>query len=234
MPAVPHRPENAVASLESPAITHNIWFELQFRTTLSWCLIFIQSQLTHSDFPEIGELVNWFNEPSSWRVEDSHIIVRADAQTDFLRVTGYGYVRDNAHIYGETLDPDFDLTVRISGEYTEQYDQAGVAVRMDERHWIKTGVELFDGRLRFSTVVTVDNSSWMFADLPEDFTTLNLSLARRGGAMEISYSTDTNKLALASVVYVQPRTEALAGVMCASPQGEGFAASFFDFELRAC
>ena len=116
MPAVPHRPENAVASLESPAITHNIWFELQFRTTLSWCLIFIQSQLTHSDFPEIGELVNWFNEPSSWRVEDSQIIVRADAQTDFWRVTGYGYVRDNAHIYGDTLDTDFDLTVRISGE----------------------------------------------------------------------------------------------------------------------
>jgi regulation of enolase protein 1 (concanavalin A-like superfamily) len=74
----------------------------------------------------------------------------------------------------------------------------------------------------------------MFADLPEDFTTLNLSLARRGGAMEISYSTDTNKLALASVVCVQPRTEALAGVMGASPQGEGFAASFFDLELRAC
>ena len=178
--------------------------------------------------------MNWLNEPSSWSVEDRQIIVRADAHTDFWRVTGYGYVRDNAHIYGDTLDTDFDLTVRIRSEYTEQYDQAGVAVRMDERQWIKTGVELFDGRLRFSTVVTVDNSSWMFADLPEDFTTLNVSLARRGDAMEISYSTDNNQLALASIVYVKPGIEVLAGVMCASPQGEGFAAYFSDFELRAC
>ena len=177
--------------------------------------------------------MNWLNEPSTWSVNGSQIMVRADAHTDFWRVTGYGYARDNAHIYGENLDADFDLTVRISGEYTEQYDQVGVAVRVDERHWIKTGVELLDGRLRFSTVVTVDHSSWMFADLPEDFVTLNLSLARRGDAMEISYSTDTNALALASVVYVQPGIAVLAGVMCASPQGEGFAAYFSDFELRA-
>ena len=177
--------------------------------------------------------MNWLNEPSTWSVNDGRIIVRADAQTDFWRVTGYGYVRDNAHIYGETLDTDFNLTVRISGEYAEQYDQAGVAVRVDERHWIKSGVELFDGRLRFSTVVTVDHSSWMFADLPADFAALNLSLTRRGDAMEISYSTDTNKLALASVVYVKPSVEALAGVMCASPQGEGFAAYFSDFQLHA-
>ncbi len=142
-------------------------------------------------------------------------------------------MRDNAHIYGETLDTDFDLTVRISAEYIEQYDQGGAAVRIDEGHWIKTGVELFDGRLRFSTVVTVDHSSWMFADLPEDFATLNLSLARRGDAMEIRYSTDDDNLQLASVIYVRPRTEALAGVMCASPQGEGFRAYFSDFELRA-
>lgn len=176
--------------------------------------------------------MKWFNEPSKWSLDDGNIVVHADARTDFWRVTGYGYVRDNAHIFGEALDSDFDLTIRIRADYTEQYDQAGAAVRIDESHWIKTGVELFDGRLRFSTVVTVDNSSWMFADLPEDFTALNLSLARRGDAIEIRYSTDHNLLELASVVYVEPCKDAFAGVMSASPQGEGFAAYFSDFELR--
>lgn len=177
--------------------------------------------------------VDWFNEPSRWSADDGQIVAHANPQTDFWRITGYGYVRDNAHIYGEVMASDFDLTVAIQGEYAAQYDQAGAAVRIDERRWIKTGVELFDGRLRFSTVVTVDNSSWMFADLPENMSVLHLSLARRGDAVEIRFSTDRNELELASVVYLEPRTSALAGVMCASPQGEGFRAQFDAFNVHA-
>ncbi len=176
--------------------------------------------------------MEWFNEPAKWSVQDGQILVRPDPQTDFWRVTGYGYVRDNGHIYGEALSSDFDLTVRIEGDYATQYDQAGACVRIDESNWIKTGVERFNDRLRFSTVVTVDNSSWMLADLPEDFTELNLSLARRGDALEIAFSTDLKALAMASVVYVKPGALALAGVMCASPEGDGFSARFTDFELH--
>jgi regulation of enolase protein 1 (concanavalin A-like superfamily) len=178
--------------------------------------------------------VNWFNEPSSWSVDDGHIIVQAEPQTDFWRITGYGYARDNGHIYGETLDSDFDLTVQIKADCSQQYDQAGAAVRIDESNWIKTGMELFNGRLRFSTVVTIGYSSWTFADLPETFATLNLSLARRGDSIEISCSTDEKKLDLASIVYLQPGALALAGVMCAAPEGDGFSSQFSSFELTAC
>jgi len=177
--------------------------------------------------------VKWFNEPTTWSESEGEVLVRPDPQTDFWRVTGYGYVRDNGHIYGDTLDTDFDLTVRIRGDYARQYDQAGAVVRVDESHWIKTGVELLDGRHRFSTVVTVDNSSWTFTDLPEGFAALNLSLARRGDAMEIKYSTDQNELELASIVYVEPRVDAFAGVMCAAPEGEGFAVTFSEYQLHA-
>jgi len=176
--------------------------------------------------------VKWFNEPAKWSEDDGQIIVHPDPQTDFWRITGYGYVRDNGHIYGEELTSDFDLTVRIEGDYTAQYDQAGVAVRIDESHWIKTGVELFDGRRRFSTVITVDHSSWVFADLPKDFVVLTLSLARRGDAIEISYSTDDQQLELTSVAFVKTNSSVLAGVMCASPEGEGFTARFSAFELH--
>jgi regulation of enolase protein 1 (concanavalin A-like superfamily) len=178
--------------------------------------------------------MKWFNEPSKWSADDKQLFVRSDPHTDFWRVTDYGYVRDNAHIYGEALNTDFDLAVRIEADYTEQYDQAGAAIRIDESHWIKTGVELFDGKLRYSTVVTIDNSNWMIANLPEVFKTLNLSLARRGDAIHISFSTDHNKLELASVVYLEPRALAFAGVMCASPEGEGFDVYFSEFELLNC
>jgi uncharacterized protein len=175
--------------------------------------------------------VNWLNEPEKWSEDDGQITVHADPQTDFWCVTGYGYVRDNGHIYGEALTSDFDLSVRVGAEYARQYDQAGVAIRIDESHWIKTGVEYFDGRRRFSTVVTVDNSSWMMGALPDDFTTLNLSLARRGDSVEIRCSTDQDHQELAAVVYVEPGASAFTGVMCAAPEGDGFRAVFSEFVL---
>jgi uncharacterized protein len=179
----------------------------------------------------MGSDVIWFNEPAKWSESDDEIIIQADARTDFWCTTGYGYDRDNGHIYGDYVTSDFDLSVRIEAEYTDQYDQAGVAVRVNERHWIKTGVEQFEGRLRFGTVVTTDNSNWMIADLPEGFAVLNLSLARRGDAINICYSVDAHEPAFAAVVYLDPVATALVGVMCAAPEGDGFTARFRDLRL---
>lgn len=177
--------------------------------------------------------MEWLNEPSKWSVDGSEIFADADPNTDFWSITDYGYVRDNGHVYGETFSGDFKLNVRIEANYVAQYDQAGAVVRVNERHWIKTGVELFEGKPRFSTVVTIDHSNWMIADLPDGFRHLNLSLERRADAVHISYSTDENPLQFASVAYLDPGAAALAGVMCACPQGDGFPVRFSDYELVA-
>lgn len=39
-----------------------------------------------------------------------------------------------------------------------QFDQAGLAVRLDARHWLKCGIEFVDGEARASVVVT--NAGW--------------------------------------------------------------------------
>jgi regulation of enolase protein 1 (concanavalin A-like superfamily) len=171
-------------------------------------------------------IMKWFNEPAQWSDNDGQLNVRADGHTDFWRITGYGYVRDNAHIYGDEIAGDFSFSVRVVADYTEQYDQAGVAIRLDDAHWIKTGVEKFDGKLRFSTVVTVDHSNWVVANLPEGFNALNLSLERTGDAVHIRYSVDEEELQFASVVYLAPKAGAFVGVMCASPEGDGLNARF--------
>ena len=110
--------------------------------------------------------MQWLNEPAQWSAEQGRLAVTADPGTDFWRTTSYGYVRDSGHLYGDLVAGDFDLALRVSGAYAEQYDQAGAMVRVDERHWLKTGVEYFDGRMRLSTVVTNDYSSWAVAELP--------------------------------------------------------------------
>jgi hypothetical protein len=177
--------------------------------------------------------VNWFNEPSRWSEDDGQISITADGQTDFWRITDYGYVRDNAHIYGEEIVSDFDFTVSFDADYAVQYDQAGAAIRVDESHWIKTGVEMFEGRLRFSTVVTAEHSNWVVADLPEVFNTLHLTLARKVDAVHIKYSVDDDDLQFASLLYLAPNAAALVGVMCASPQGDGLTARFSNLVIAA-
>ena len=112
--------------------------------------------------------MQWLNEPARWSREGGTLTVTADAGTDFWRTTGYGYVRDNGHLYGELMAGDFDLSVRLRGSYAAQYDQAGIMVRVDARNWLKAGVEFVDGQPRFSTVITRDYSSWAVGDLPPD------------------------------------------------------------------
>jgi regulation of enolase protein 1 (concanavalin A-like superfamily) len=175
--------------------------------------------------------VEWINEPRQWSAADDVVTVTADAGTDFWRTTHYGFVHDNGHVYGDRVDGDFDLSVRVRGAYTDQYDQAGAMVRVDEGHWLKTGIEYFDGRIRLSTVVTLTYSSWSVASLPAGASELSLQLARRGDAVEVHYRVDGGAADLAAIVYLPPGKPAFAGAMCAAPDGGGFETSFHDLVI---
>lgn len=177
--------------------------------------------------------MQWLNEPAQWSAHGSELAVTADADTDFWRVTGYGYVRDSGHLYGEVRSGDFDLSMLVRGHYADQYDQAGAMVRVDERRWLKTGIEYFDGRLRFSTVVTLDHSSWALAELPQAARELSLLLSRRGDSVEVRYRVDGGELQLAAIAYLPPDDQVLAGAMCAAPQGRGFPVTFHDLAVTA-
>jgi uncharacterized protein len=177
--------------------------------------------------------VRWLNEPGRWSQDEGLLTVTADAGTDFWRTTAYGYVRDNGHLYGESRTGDFDLSLRIRGAYVAQYDQAGAMVRVDERRWVKTGVEFFDGRMRFSTVVTTEQSSWAVGELPDGAAEIGLRLSRRGDAMEIRYAVDGGEPRLGALVYLPPGAEVLAGAMCAAPEGSGFEVTFRDLAIGA-
>jgi regulation of enolase protein 1 (concanavalin A-like superfamily) len=178
--------------------------------------------------------MQWLNEPAQWSESDGVLKVTADASTDFWRTTGYGYVRDTGHLYGETVAGDLDLSLRLYGAYGAQYDQAGAMIRVDDRYWLKTGVEYFDGRTRFSTVVSLDYSSWAVADLPTRASELVLYLKRRNDSVEVRYAVDYLEPELAALVYLPPGEEVLAGAMCAAPEGTGFEVTFRDLMVTCC
>ena len=172
--------------------------------------------------------MQWLNEPTEWSYSGHELIVKTSPKTDFWRTTHYGFIRDSGHFYFDTFSTDFVIEVGIRGNYKDLYDQAGIMLRIDEKHWIKTGIEFVDGMQNLSAVVTHNYSDWSMIALPNPPEVLNLRVERCQEAIHISYQDDSLSYKLFRLAYL-PSNKIQAGIMCASPEGNGFEVSFERF-----
>jgi regulation of enolase protein 1 (concanavalin A-like superfamily) len=172
--------------------------------------------------------MQWLNEPTEWFRSGNRLIVKTSPKTDFWRTTHYGFIRDTGHFYFDTFSTDFVMEVSIRGQYKDLYDQAGIMLRIDEKHWIKTGIEFVDGVQNLSAVVTHDYSDWSIIPLSNPPEVLHLRVDRRQEAIHIFYRDDASEYRLFRLTYL-PGDRIQAGIMCASPDGDGFEVSFDNF-----
>jgi uncharacterized protein len=168
----------------------------------------------------------WLNEPRKWSRKGAVISMTAHPKTDFWRKTFYGYITDNGHVFYKPVNGDFVSTVRVAADYAALYDQAGIMVRYDESNWMKCGVELVNGRHNVSTVITRDYSDWGAIALPDAPASLWIRVARKGGALTISWSRDGQKFEDVRQGWLSPAPSLDVGLMCAAPEGPGFEARF--------
>jgi len=167
----------------------------------------------------------WLNEPSRWTVGPGTLSLTTSPRTDFWRTTGYGFVRDTGHFLGRRIAGDFEAEVEVRAGYKDQYDQAGLMVRLDAEHWLKTGIELVDGRHEMSAVVTHGVSDWSITALPAPPQVLALRLLRRGDALRITFAVDGGPPQMHRLAFF-PALPVLVGPMAASPDGAGFDVEF--------
>ena len=178
--------------------------------------------------------MEWLNEPPAWREQDGVLRVTTGARTDFWRETHYGFVRDDGHLRYARASGDFTAQVTVSGDYRVLYDQAGLMLRIDERHWIKAGIEYVEGRRLLSVVVTRDFSDWSTVPAFEAPDPVRLRLSRHGTAVRLEWAApeDAESYTMLRLAYL-PKSDApaLVGPMCCSPERAGFEARFWDFHL---
>lgn len=173
----------------------------------------------------------WLNEPADWAVAGETLTVTTDPRTDFWRTTHYGFSRDTGHVHGAEIAGDFVLTATFAGEYRDLYDQAGIMVRVDEANWVKSGIELVEGRQQISAVVTREFSDWSVAPVAGPHS-VTVEATREGDALTIKYGLDGDEpTTLLRLAYLPPAVPVLAGVMAASPDGTGFTTTFTEIGL---
>lgn len=79
-----------------------------------------------------------------------------------------------------TIETSFSLTPK------SQFDQAGIIIRLDKDHWIKTGIEVVDNKPRLSCVVTNGFSDWSTQNWPVPSVKIRVHLLpRHGGSFVI-------------------------------------------------
>lgn len=135
-------------------------------------------------FGGVGTQLAWYCDPAAWPEpqvgassvmtegrgghwsvdSEGRLIIAPPTKKDFWRKTYYQPVlcKDDGPCLFATV-PAAD-TVVMETSFTldpkKQFDQAGLCVRLDHEHWIKTGIECVDGQPRLSCVVTNVYSDW--------------------------------------------------------------------------
>ena len=150
-------------------------------------LAFLSIQMTSA---QTLEKMQWFNEPAKWEINDKALSMFVTPQSDYWRISHYGFTVDDAPFYYATYGGEFEVKVKVTGEYKARFDQAGLMLRIDHENYIKAGIEFVDGKFNLSTVVTHKTSDWSVISLDKPVPYIWIKAVRRLDAVEIFYSFD--------------------------------------------
>ena len=175
--------------------------------------------------------MQWFNEPENWSVENDVLTMDVTPQSDYWRISHYGFTVDDAPFLYTLRGGEFEVKVKISGDYKVRFDQAGLMLRIDKENYIKTGIEFVDGKYNLSTVVTHRTSDWSVIELEKPVEYVWIKAVRRLDAVEIFYSFDDKEYTMMRNCWMQDNTPVMVGMMAACPDGNGFKATFEGFKI---
>lgn len=185
----------------------------------------------------------WKNPLKGWHhkgdaklvTKGSKLIIRAPRRTDCWRKTRQGLLQrtvDNAPFHWQKVSGDFQAIVKISGGFSTDYDKAGIMVRLDEEHWILTGMEFCNERVNHSTSVALDHSDWSMAPLPvgAERDGMWFCFKRVGNVYECFHSFDGRKWVQTRQGIFTEEPVLYVGVACACPSGDEFRVTFDNYQ----
>ncbi len=176
----------------------------------------------------------WLNAPKVWKVAPGgDLMLVTDKGSDFWRETHYGFTRDSGHFLGFTAPAAFTAQLRIRGQYQKLYDQAGIMVRVDERRWVKAGIELSDGRAMLSSVLTDGKSDWATGPYEHDAQDFWMRATVAKGVLRLQVSADGKTWPLVRLAPFPIAPAYQVGPMACTPERAGLDVHFSDLSITA-
>ena len=169
----------------------------------------------------------WLHPPVRAEESGGELVVEPAEGSDFWRHTSYGFVHDDGPALLAPFPVGSAVEVSFRLDFTAQFDQAGVLVRVDDRHWTKAGVEVSDGQPQLGAVVTREVSDWSVAPVPEwSGREVTVRASRVGDALTVRARAGGEPWRLVRLAPLDPAAEALAGPFCCSPTRGGLVVRF--------
>ncbi|WP_223691113.1 DUF1349 domain-containing protein [Leifsonia poae] len=170
---------------------------------------------------------HWTHEPAAVERHGDAVVVTAVEGTDAWRTTAYGFVHDTEHALLAPFDAGTAVEVAFTGDFSGDFDQAGVFLRTDDENWIKTGVEFSDGLLQLGAVVTRGVSDWSVAPVPHwAGRRITVRASRSGDAVAIRARIDDEPFALIRLAPLDPDAVVHAGPFLCAPSRSGLTVTF--------
>lgn len=188
--------------------------------------------LMQNTFAQSLDKMQWFNEPAKWEIKNNTLSIFVTPQSDYWRISHYGFTVDDAPFLYSTYGGEFEVKVKISADYKVRFDQSGLMLRIDHENYIKTGIEFVDGKYNLSSVVTHKTSDWSVITLDRVPPFVWIKAVRRLDAVEIFYSFDDKEYHMMRNAWFQDNCPVMVGLMGACPDGNGFEAKFEHFSVK--
>jgi len=159
--------------------------------------------------------------------DERHLDVTAVEGSDAWRHTAYGFVHDTEHALLAPLAVGEAMEVSFRAPWDDQFDQAGIFVRADQEHWVKSGIEFADGHLGLGAVVTAVRSDWSVGYVDEWLESeITVRISRWADALIIRARADDGEWRLVRVAPFSGDVAASAGPFLAAPTHAGFTVRF--------
>lgn len=177
---------------------------------------------------------SWTHPPAATARTDDGLRVTAIEGSDAWRVTSYGFVHDSEHALLAPFPAGNAVEVSFRADFTDQFDQAGLFLRVDEQHWVKAGVEFTDGALQLGAVVTDGRSDWSAAPVPEwNGRLLTIRASWVASAVTVRAKADGEDFRLVRVLPLDADLDVQAGPLICAPTRSGLTVTFTSWALTA-
>jgi len=173
----------------------------------------------------IDSRLRWMNSPLGVELRDGWLAFSPGDKTDFWQKTSSGDSNDNGHFLYLELSGDFIAETRVTGEFQNHYDHAGLMLRKDATHWLKADAENDPvGTPTLGVVITRETSDWSVSrPAPKEYV---LHLERRGDLVEVKTTLDGREWSLLRQATFHLDDPVKVGVFAACPAKAGFRVRF--------